>query len=400
MKIGFVGTCFWPIIGGMETYLYRLSREFVIQGHAVTVATRFVNKRPREMMEKFTKIEQSKKYNQEGVKVHVISAGSVGKQLLKPVYRLHFYKITEIFAITLFSLAFYKSIEVILEDCDILHYSGTGRELLGYCALKLAKKKKIPFVITPHTHIGSWGEGDIDLRLYRQADIVIVLTKVERDYFIKNDIPESKLRIIENGVNVTGNGKSDEFQSKYKIKNTIILFVGRKDGSKGYPLLLEAAKLVWRKIPNVNFVFIGPREDVHSFDKEFQEILKDSRVHELGIISEKEKEDAYAACDIFCLPSAAEAFGMVYLEAWKYKKPVIALNIPTLNELIGTINGGLLVKKDPGDVARAIITLLEDKDLRENLGRNGFKRLKGNSWGNIAKKIEFIYKNISKQSRE
>ena len=88
----------------------------------------------------------------------------------------------------------------------------------------------------------------------------------------------------------------------------------------------------------------------------------------------KEKEIIFAAADLFCMPSISESFGLVYLEAWHKKKPVIAANIPAVKELIG--DGGMLVEYgNQKQLSKLIVEILESQDLSLRLGSNGYNRL-------------------------
>ena len=60
----------------------------------------------------------------------------------------------------------------------------------------------------------------------------------------------------------------------------------------------------------------------------------------LDDVSEDEKQDALSACDVLCVPSEGESFGMVYFEAWAYEKPVVALDLPALRDSLGGSSGG------------------------------------------------------------
>jgi glycosyltransferase involved in cell wall biosynthesis len=101
---------------------------------------------------------------------------------------------------------------------------------------------------------------------------------------------------------------------------------------------------------------------------------------DLDDISEEEKQDALAACDVLCVPSEGESFGMVYYEAWAYKKPVVALDLPVLRESIGTIEGGILTDQQPESIAKALVNLLENAELRSRLGNNGFELAQKHDW--------------------
>jgi glycosyltransferase involved in cell wall biosynthesis len=110
-----------------------------------------------------------------------------------------------------------------------------------------------------------------------------------------------------------------------------------------------------------------------------------SRILNLDDLTEGEKQDALAACDLLCVPSEGESFGMVYFEAWAYKKPVVGLDLPVLRETIGAANAGILVEKNPQEIAHGISVLLSDSELRGQFGANGHRLALGHKWEEAAK---------------
>ena len=104
------------------------------------------------------------------------------------------------------------------------------------------------------------------------------------------------------------------------------------------------------------------------------------RILNLDDLAEGEKQDALAACDLLCVPSEGESFGMVYFEAWAYKKPVVALDLPVLRESVGAINGGLLVQDTPSEIANGIAQLLKNPALGAGMGANGNELASRHKW--------------------
>jgi glycosyltransferase involved in cell wall biosynthesis len=109
-------------------------------------------------------------------------------------------------------------------------------------------------------------------------------------------------------------------------------------------------------------------------------------------VSDAEKSAVLAACDILCVPSLEESLGGVYLEAWYYKKPIIAADIPPLRELTDNGKGGFLVDLEPTAIAAKVLCLLEDDQLRDQMGAWGQRKvLTAYDWDNLARKTESIY---------
>jgi len=334
---------------------------------------------------------------QEGnVTVRVITPGSLRGFLLYPAYRLHFYPVTQDLATSLFDSAYRTSLRQALTRPDILHYSGTGRELIGFSAMQLARDHEIPFVVISHMHRDAWGDGLIDFKLYRQADAYIALTEQEKIYVCQKGLSENRVFVVGHGVNVDGSGQAARIRQKLGIDGPIVLFLGRKAVYKGYPLVLEAAPRVWSQCPNTHFVLAGPDQEgqTESVRASYPSILDDPRIHELGFVSDQEREDLYDAATVYCQPSGAEAYGLAYLEAWAYSTPVVARRIPTMEELVEDQGGGLLTAASSDSVAEAIITLLQNASMRVQMGSAGHQKASRHTWDNVAEQMVQIYRNF------
>ncbi len=118
------------------------------------------------------------------------------------------------------------------------------------------------------------------------------------------------------------------------------------------------------------------------------------RVLNLDDLPEGEKQDALAACDVLCVPSEGESFGMVYYEAWAYKKPVVALDLPVLRESIGRVEGGLLTFSEPDSIGGALVRLLDDEGLRKEMGIRGFDLAKVHSWDKSLESYSLVYQGV------
>jgi glycosyltransferase involved in cell wall biosynthesis len=265
-------------------------------------------------------------------------------------------------------------------------------ELFTISTLLVAKKLKKPFVFNPHTHLTSFWEGKFLKFLYKNSDIIIARTESEKKWLSR--FTSKKIKVIPLGIEIFDeNNLKIGFKEKYGIKGKIVLFIGRKTEYKNYKLLVESANFIWEEFPNTYFVFIG--EDTPLSYDYFKKI-KDKRIINIGFVNEEEKYAALKECDIFCLPSEQESFGIVYLEAWLFKKPIIALNIPPINEIITNNKDGILVNKDSYEIVNAIKKILKNEEKMKILGENGYTKLK--EFFNIEKKKRrdyFLFKEIS-----
>jgi len=120
-------------------------------------------------------------------------------------------------------------------------------------------------------------------------------------------------------------------------------------------------------VPDACLVAVGP-------DREppYPEV-PEAALLDLGLASEADKAGALAACNVFCLPSEQEAFGIVYVEAWSYGKPVIGGSAPAVRELITEGVNGYCVTQDKEDIADTLVRLLHNPALSERLGAAGYQ---------------------------
>jgi glycosyltransferase involved in cell wall biosynthesis len=96
----------------------------------------------------------------------------------------------------------------------------------------------------------------------------------------------------------------------------------------------------------------------------------------LGFVSEAERRDLLAACDLLALPSRTESFGLVFMEAWANHKPIIGARAGAIPAVVRDGEDGILVKfGDVAALAGAIETLVRSPELRANMGAVGFAQV-------------------------
>jgi glycosyltransferase involved in cell wall biosynthesis len=106
--------------------------------------------------------------------------------------------------------------------------------------------------------------------------------------------------------------------------------------------------------------------------------------------------NAYHACDVFALPSLHEPFGIVVLEAWSARKPVVASQVGGLRTFIKSGETGLFFDPTASDavekLAGQLEALMAQPLLRERLGEAGLKEVHAAyTWSVIGQKLELIY---------
>ena len=267
------------------------------------------------------------------------------------------------------------SLKSALSGLGQLHFVGTGWDFIGLAAARLARKKGMGFTIWPAVHPGAWGDDQIDVRLYSQADAVFCQSEYERIHLATLGVPESKLVRCGLPPMCRADGDGTRLRSRLMIGNRpAVLFLGRRDAGKGYPALLDAWPLVLQWCPDAVLLLAGPG----GADAAKIAQIPAENVRDLGCPSEQEKADAYAACDIFCLPSAHESFGIVYVEAWSYGKPVLCGTAPASRELVENGVTGVWADQQPQQLAAGLLRLLMHPAERNRIGQAGLAHQRQN----------------------
>jgi len=172
----------------------------------------------------------------------------------------------------------------------------------------------------------------------------------------------------------------------------MILNVGTLEPRKNVVTLMKAfRKLMEKGFDGYKLVIAGDKGWL--YEEIFKEVDRSDLKHEilfLGVVRDADLPMLYNCADMFVYPSLYEGFGLPPLEAMACGIPVIISNTSSLPEVIG--NAGIMV--DPGDVnslSEAMYNVLEDKELRSQMSKNGLKRAKLFSWEKAAKEILEIY---------
>jgi phosphatidylinositol alpha-1,6-mannosyltransferase len=224
----------------------------------------------------------------------------------------------------------------------------------------------------------------------RQADFVVSISEYTKQILIETDgVSADKIKLVppslEEDLEIDSemNSLIETGLNSHKGSSKItLLSVCRLDESeryKGVDKVIEALPVVLEKYPQVQYFVIGGGSDLDRHKKLAQEKGVAESVHFLGAVDNTTLQDYYKKCDLFVMCSAREGFGIVYLEAMRYAKPVIAANSGGAPEVVKDRETGLLVEY--GDViqtAAAITELCSDAALRKKLGDAGRERLKSN----------------------
>ncbi len=153
------------------------------------------------------------------------------------------------------------------------------------------------------------------------------------------------------------------------LPHPFLLCVCRHVHKKGVDTLLSAFAIASREVPALSLVLVGsgPLLDAHRALARTLGI--EPRVHFIGDVAHTDVPAFLAASTLCVVPSRAEPFGLVILEAALYQKAIVGTRVGGIPEILTDGIDGLLVSPDdPTAMAARIVRLLRDPELRETLG--------------------------------
>ncbi len=397
----------WPYLGGAERLFWEWAKSSKARGHDVTIFT--TNAWDIESFHDNSKkkIETSREVV-EGITIRRFNLIS-----FTPLIHFSICRSLALIPGDFFLYAFgYPHIMlpgylwemmVTRERYDLVNSGVFPHLFLTYPAVRYANRMNIPLIVTPLVHLGEPHSETVaqhflaskHVRLLRQADGIAVMSHIEKNAIRKKKIPEKKIHVAGAGVapsEIIG-GQAEAFRRKFNIKGKIVLQISTQTHDKGSLHLVEAMKLLWNKGLDVTLVLIG--QVMSDFETYFlrQDPVFYSKMVVLDYVDEETKKNALDACDIFVMPSRVESFGIVYLEAWLYEKPVIGTFAGALPEIISHGKDGFLVPfADVHMLSEFIQQLLTMPQLCRAFGRNGRQKvLDQYTWDKSCEKIQALY---------
>jgi glycosyltransferase involved in cell wall biosynthesis len=252
--------------------------------------------------------------------------------------------------------------------------------------------------------------GYLEIFVIRKADAVIIVTQGIEDYLINHGVDKNKVWVIENGANtelfkpIRDNNILKGLKNRLHITDdeNVVVFVGNLAPWQGVEYLLRAVPLIVEENPKTKFLIVGDgimKEKLESLTKELN-IRCD--VIFTGTVPYESVPEYMNLSDVCVAPfirTRNESMGLSPLKIYEYLAcgtPVVASDIKGVGDLLESSNSGIPVIPDnPNELAKAIIKLLNDKQLREQMGKNGREMVVSNySWENTAKKTIEVFESI------
>jgi glycosyltransferase involved in cell wall biosynthesis len=229
----------------------------------------------------------------------------------------------------------------------------------------------------------------VNLRVWHRAESVVALSDSLRELALRAD-PDQPVEIIPNGID-TERFAPGEPKTPGGHDTVRLICVSRLVPRKGLEVLLEAVREL-SDLP-VELEIVGRGELEASLRRRIAELGLERRVQLAGYVPQSKLGARYRHADLFVLPSFAESFGLVLLEAMSTGLPVVATRVGGIPETVSDGVNGLLV--EPGsalELTRAIRALILDPERRRRMGEKNVALVTERfGWPRIAEAYEEVY---------
>lgn len=383
MKILVMSWEFPPrIVGGIARHVAELYPELVKLGHEVSLIT--------------VKFGQAPMYEVvEGIKVHRVPVGD-SDNFLHWVVNMNE------------SMGSHGG-KLILEEgpFDIIHAHDW---LVADAAIALKHTFKIPLVATIHaTECGRHNgihdrqqqyihqkENDLAYNAWR---IIVCSNYMKHDIERSLASPRDKIDIIYNGIRWEKKPSKEEFDWQNfrrhfaKDEEKIVYYVGRITPEKGISVLINAAPKIAEALGgNVRFVTIGGGKTDRWKQQAWDCHISD-KFYFTGFLSDEKLDKFQAIADCAVFPSLYEPFGIVALESFAAKVPVVVSDTGGLPEVVTHATTGIVTEVgNPESLAAGVLQILNDGDLAGSLVKNAYLDLKHRfAWCDLARQTEKVY---------
>lgn len=297
-------------------------------------------------------------------------------------------------------------------EFDLIH----GHDwLVARAAARLATRLGVPFVTTIHATEHGRHQGWVDKPpqstihaterwMARRAEGLITCSHYMRghaaDVF---GVEESAITVIPNGIDpgdLQPVGDLDALRARFaKPDERLVLLVGRLVYEKGFQFALEALPAVIRRVPDLRFVVAGSGTHEQELRAQATQLGLGDRGTFAGWIGDDVLHSLYRISDLCVVPSLYEPFGLVALEAMASGCPCIVANTGGLAEVAPNDDVALRFRsRDPRSLARMMIKVLTDDELRDRLVTQASEHVLRFDWSDVARQTRELYAGVLEAS--
>jgi glycosyltransferase involved in cell wall biosynthesis len=372
MRVALVGDEYYPDIGGAPQYALELSLQLARLGIETAVIT---HKHPG----------QAEEEEIDGIRVRRVRGW-----VLNHPHR------------TFSPLLFLRCYKYILDEkFDVVH----GLDVYSTMALMVipfARIFRIPCVLTCHTVRGSAFQIFLQRVLgwmFRVGNRLIAVSRASASFSRLLGFSERRITVVPNGVDLSCfNGKADALAMREELSigdEPLVVTALRLIKGKSPDLLVSAFARVLEVVPNAKLVIAGSGQEEDNLSRQIQDLNIANSVSMVGRLEKEKVAQIMAAADVFALPSRIESFGLTLLEASAAGVPVVCANAGGIPEIFQDGFDALLYP--PGDddaMAKAVIRLIQDKELAKQISANAVETAGKFTWERTAEQTLQVYREV------
>jgi glycosyltransferase involved in cell wall biosynthesis len=393
-KVCFISPEYWPLSGGIGAYVYYLSNELIKNGYKICVVTGSdqtldikVNEQLNVFFLKIPKMPVIKSF--------LLAASSYRK--LNSVRETVNVDITHANLPLTPNFAVPPNFGKTLVCTVHSTWKGEAQAIRSepYSRLNANEKFMVSF---------NWFLRIFEEKMLERANKIIAVSHfTKRELLEYYNVPEEKIRVIHNGVDVN---KFKPAQDKRKVKEELgfnpddiaILSVGRLYARKGLFTLIESMPAVVERFKNAKFIISGKgqSDEMRKLIAHAEKIgVKDSIIF-TGYYPDKKLPKLYQAADVFAFSTFYEHHPFAVLEALSTGLPVVTTSVGGIPETIESGKNGFLVEPfNPKRFADRILYLLEHPAEAEQMGRLARKTiLEQFDWRIVVKDVLKVYDEV------
>jgi phosphatidyl-myo-inositol dimannoside synthase len=216
----------------------------------------------------------------------------------------------------------------------------------------------------------------------RNADFITSVSQyTKRQTVTVNEVIPDRVHLLPNALEWEPGGVELELpdMAPSAIRLLTVCRLDSQERYKGVDTVIEALPSVIDSVPHLQYFVVGSGDDLERHKNLARRLNVADRVHFLGAVDTATLRAHYKACDIFVMPSAGEGFGIVFLEAMNYAKPIVAAESGAAPEVVLDGKTGKLVRYDDrAQLAETLIELCGNPRERRTMGLAGYHRLQEN----------------------
>jgi len=383
-----LSTNFYPIEGGIQTYMYQLAEHWQ-KGETIVLCDQEKDE-PLSMDEPF-RIERVSK----GMVSYPKAIYSIFRTLCSfpSITRLKFLAI--LFVNRSFVCRYSRRISCFLElvsnnykQIDLIQCSTTiPNAAIGLFAKLLYKIPVITYVHGSELLILHKKRTTRMLQRFvlRNSDFVIANSAYTYSLLASYHLENDKTMIVNLGADLS---KFYPMKPDPSIRKSmgvsqnafVLLTISHLVSRKGHDMVIRALPKIVKSHPETVYVIAGQGPNEENLRKLVKELGVENNVHFTGFLQESQLNSFMNACDLFVMPNRdedgdIEGFGIVFIEANACRKPVIAgRSGGAVDAVIHGKTGYLVDPLDEDKIASSVVSLIENPELRKNMGDQGFLR--------------------------